>query len=778
MNFKKLVTGSLALAIIFSNVPTNLFKSFANTSLDVKYEDFQGDDYSVDNLVKGTDSEFEIEGHTMINIFDYSKMSPITPALSSLGFSINGREITRNYTMALDSQENSFLSSDEYVIKNGETYTLVVDITENTLDTRIEAFPYVWKYAEWSKGDVCVNPGYRGKIIISFKAKKDSILSLLYKHSDQTITGSITISDIMLLKGDYYDSFTNGDIKIPEYFEGSKSVGEDEGKIEIVSKNKNLLDINNLQVMNYSHDLPYKETGLNIAFNTNEDTISYSLTTGWNIGVGGVYKVKKNTLYTAKYEEATCDKNYNMSINILGLYENELDVTYWDDNNYQKYTSRFLNIKKGPNEKNVSLTYNSKNYDYIVFYIGGAWKLNPSETRNITLKNVGIYEAGNSDIEYERYSQNKEEILLSEPLRGIPGGAKDRILKKNGQWVIERNVGRAIIDGSENWFLTTSDNGIRFFEEHNGLNKKHYHKSSASKLLSDKLLNKKIYYAMSKNEYKDFIISTDLNSSHEWRIATTQDMTLDEFRGWLATNKPEVYYELETPVYESIKKDLSLYLYPDMSYISSNSNISANIKITVDRILNRVIKSIKEFENNPTVENLSIARMWVNLLDESIEKDYFQNELNSSVDINNIALERKNTTANVDVYIKSQNMLSLSLSTNNITFEGYSGVEDVEKLNAVNLTVSSSLPYKVNAYLASEIQNSDKSNVIDKSILNIKANSDVDYKEFIDTVNPITLLDNQSKGSMSHGIDLKLKSDLAHKADVYKTTLKFEVEQK
>ena len=200
MKFKKLVTGSLALAIIFSNVPTNLFKSFANTSLDVKYEDFQGDDYSVDNLVIGTDSEFEIEGHTMINIFDYSKMSPITPALSSLGFSINGREITRNYTMALDSQENSFLSSDEYVIKNGETYTLVVDITENTLDTRIEAFPYVWKYAEWSKGDVCVNPGYRGKIIISFKAKKDSILSLLYKHSDQTITGSITISDIMLLK--------------------------------------------------------------------------------------------------------------------------------------------------------------------------------------------------------------------------------------------------------------------------------------------------------------------------------------------------------------------------------------------------------------------------------------------------------------------------------------------------------------------------------------------------------------------------------------------------
>src|SRR5699024_4348486 len=135
--------------------------------------------------------------------------------------------------------------------------------------------------------------------------------------------------------------------------------------------------------------------------------------------------------------------------------------------------------------------------------------------------------------------------------------------------------------------------------------------------------------------------------------------------------------------------------------------------------------------------------------------------------------------ANVDVYIQSENMLSLSLDTNIVAFDDFSGVEDVEKLNAVNLVVSSSLPYEVNAYLASEIQNNDKSKTIDKNILNIRANGEMSYKSFFDTPNPLMLLDSQSSGNdITHGIDLKLKGNIAHEKDIYKTTIKFEVKQK
>lgn len=124
-------------------------------------------------------------------------------------------------------------------------------------------------------------------------------------------------------------------------------------------------------------------------------------------------------------------------------------------------------------------------------------------------------------------------------------------------------------------------------------------------------------------------------------------------------------------------------------------------------------------------------------------------------------------------------MLSLSLDTNSVTFEDFSEVENMEKLNAVNLTVSSSLPYKINAYLASEIQNSDKSKTMDKSIFNIRANGETNYQAFTDLVTPIILLDNQIAGNdTAHGIDLMLKGNIAHEKDMYKTSVKFKVEQK
>ena len=101
------------------------------------------------------------------------------------------------------------------------------------------------------------------------------------------------------------------------------------------------------------------------------------------------------------------------------------------------------------------------------------------------------------------------------------------------------------------------------------------------------------------------------------------------------------------------------------------------------------------------------------------------------------------------------------------------------KSDAISLTVNSSLPYKVNASLESNIENKDGSNTIDISLLNIKASSDSDFKEFTSTKTPVILLDDQPKGNGAiHSIDLKLKGSLAYQADIYKTTIKLEIEQK
>lgn len=142
-------------------------------------------------------------------------------------------------------------------------------------------------------------------------------------------------------------------------------------------------------------------------------------------------------------------------------------------------------------------------------------------------------------------------------------------------------------------------------------------------------------------------------------------------------------------------------------------------------------------------------------------------------------LEFENVSANLDIYIKSENMLSLSLNRNVISFEDFNGTEDIEQIGALGMTINSSLPYEINAYLENEIQNSDKSETMDKRILNLKEGDDTNYKEFTDIKTKLTLSpDNESGNNKIHNFDFKLKGGIAHKKDVYKTTIKFEVNQK
>ena len=184
-------------------------------------------------------------------------------------------------------------------------------------------------------------------------------------------------------------------------------------------------------------------------------------------------------------------------------------------------------------------------------------------------------------------------------------------------------------------------------------------------------------------------------------------------------------------------------------------------------------------EQTRSMQDISIARESINNLPESSKKDELQDRLNVITDISDITFETKTTTANVDIYTKCENMLSLSLNTNSVTFEDFSGVEDMEKRNAVEIKINSSLPYDINAYMPTEIQNPDKNKTMDLNILNIKENSENNYQTFANTNDKIALKENNSSGNnITHSIDIKLKGGIAHEKDVYKTTIKIEVVQK
>lgn len=182
-------------------------------------------------------------------------------------------------------------------------------------------------------------------------------------------------------------------------------------------------------------------------------------------------------------------------------------------------------------------------------------------------------------------------------------------------------------------------------------------------------------------------------------------------------------------------------------------------------------------ENSKNLIDIENARSLVNSLLESLKKDQLQYRLDKIFP--NISIEKNIATSNADIYVKLENSLSLGLDTNYVFFDNYSGVEDLEKLNIVNLIISSSLPYQIKSYMSTEIQNADKSEVVSKDILNIRANGELNYNTFVNTTTPVVLLDNQSSGDNKiTGIDLMLKGGVIHKKDIYKATIKFEVVQK
>lgn len=146
--------------------------------------------------------------------------------------------------------------------------------------------------------------------------------------------------------------------------------------------------------------------------------------------------------------------------------------------------------------------------------------------------------------------------------------------------------------------------------------------------------------------------------------------------------------------------------------------------------------------------------------------------------INAITTSSLSHSGNIDVYIKPQNILSLSLNTNVVTFEDYSGTESLEKLSAIELTVDSTLPYDLNSYLETEIVNKDGDKFLNRNVLNLKESSTTEYKHFNNVKEKLTLLSDCNAGySKTHSIDMKLNPSV-FETDVYKTVIKFEIEQK
>lgn len=721
----------LILSCLLTNVliTSQSFSVFAETALS-RYEYFKNGYIVVNDNTQLKPIDIEIEGNTLVSPMrnpSFGNRGKLNMIKMDNGRIINdsttGVSVDNNYYM-IESDTKEFLT-----LKTNTTYTIF--ISGKVSFSNSNEIPVINPFYRSLE-----NGSYTTKAVAGIEAPNNTYFNetIVFTTDDNEMESFgfyITPSRTTIGDVDIYFHIVEGNVQneqIP-YFEGIKSVGEKnnlESSITITSQNKNI-----------SAPLEYGRYGDDGEYDCGEEVESTN-----NVRSKDFVRVNPGDILT--YSNAGVDRGLN--------------VYYYDAN------KNFMYKRSGTSSK-ISIPNGCYYIRYYHF---------PTNSDSTQL------EHGNTATDYTEALLNQKTIKLNEPLRKLPNGIKDRIIKKDGQWVVERKLKEVTLNGSEDWQIRSSafpSDTTQLFC-YGGLTDI---SRSNSIITGDRFKNEFTTQEYLRHKESIFISENGSERGLYLRISNSRlnTLTIEGLKEWLRDNPLTVIYQLAEPIYEPLNIDSSLDIYEDRVIFKNDSEIPANMLVSVDRVINIARDKVVIARNNPSINNLSQARYWINLIDESTIKDQLQENINNIYDVIDMTIDKKTVSSNVDLYIKSNNTLSLSLDTNSIRFENFSGVDDMEKLNAVNLTVSSSLPYKINAYLTSEIQNADKTNIMDRNILSIKANNKSTYNTFIGTVRPIVLLDDQLAGNdIVHGIDFKLKGNIGHKKDVYKTVIKFEVEQK
>lgn len=780
MNFikysnSKYVSAVLAFGLLMSSMH---IKSFAGIlSADTRYETFEGSNLIISDILEEDKVDIEIEGDTLVNL------------LGSQG----------KHVFSQDNINVRFRAFNEVNLKANTKYTLVVDITNVTgiktskLKVKYACvndngnFEEVYPFGHYSKEDIA-----NGQMLVVFETdnrKPESVLNMYVDAIGGTGGGiesefSFETSNCMLLEGDWANR------ELPGYFEGIQSGFENqlvtqemvdlgEEKIENLGKYKVETKAIGKNILKSSQDISQSDSGwisydnANITNEYYKGSKAYS-TNGhaWSSYGYPIYNLVKNNLldieseYTFScYVKSSSDSysprlrfyiNSNITEASSTVVSNSIDTSWQRISITFKFTEKVFSI---PDSSKYSKHY--------------AIRVEPQEASlngEYLLVSCLQLEKNDTATEYESYKESINRFYLNSPL--LEG---DTIEYINGQTTHIKRYKKIVLDGSESWSDWNTEVNIETvrFKIYT------YDGRSNGVALSDKFRTRKAPSEKHSDTEYIGLVGSGSNLFINILLSKLPSADINGFKQWLSKNPVTVVYELDEPIYEPIKTDLSVNLFEGTTHISNNSNIPTIMGVTVDRVLNRAVEYTEIAENNPNIENISNARYWNNLIKESIIKEQLQGKVNNITQLEDLKLEKKYATSNLDVYIKSENMLSLSLDTNNVTFDNFSGVEDAEKLNAVNLIISSSLPYDINTYLVNEIQNSNKTNTMDRDILNIKESSEANYQVFNSVNDKIALKENCKSGNNNqHSIDLRLNGGIAHEKDVYKTTIKLEVEQK
>ena len=382
------------------------------------------------------------------------------------------------------------------------------------------------------------------------KTEEGSVISLEHSKEGMVYLDELQGNTLVNYCTDGSKEMTlNGDIDLEGTFV-TLTEGVDNGKVDVMCEGNTLVNLSTIGSATFTErfirvPLPYdlkKGTIYTLCLKQNNNTLPNGFVFRLRIGLGG---------------------NTNLNIR-LSNEDNIINFTPTLDglNYFEFYTSNSDDITNG---------YTATLSDIIM--LEGDWTNKEIPPYFEGMKSVGECEDNKIEIlsqNADRTQQNKKEILINEPLRGLPNGIKDKFVKQNGKWYIERNCLEYKPTSNDGWMI---DNG--------GTNGENY---LCCYTLKSFLINNSSYISRmilcDKLPFgeKSFTKEMCCYSGAGYFEFILKVTTLDEFKARLDELKPTVIVPTLTPTYEEIT-DVELITYLDTTHISNNSTIPCNMKV-------------------------------------------------------------------------------------------------------------------------------------------------------------------------------------------------------
>lgn len=446
-------------------------------------------------------------------------------------------------------------------MKPNTTYTLISSTSNSSFDSdkwgAIICITYPTLPPDFislgGKAETSIINGYK---IQEFTTKAEPVKTFEFAvHSSNSIaeTNLYILDYAILLEGHH----TNNP---PQYFQGLKSVGEKEDgnhKISISSTGKNLC--------------PYS----NAEFQANEIRPWVDM-----LGVEGIYggsNVANKTrtwFYLSEGKYKLSYKIENCIIQVIDKNENILDLS-------RNFKGGYVCIRIKSNI--TSGTYSVKDL-----------QIELSETQTY----------------YEPYKEDKKEISLNEPLRGLPNGVRDTIEKINGEWKIVRRCAQIVLNGTEYWNHEnpSREDGVNtvLFTSNKLLNAKDFPQ------LCDRFIPSNNNLMLQFHSDSEGVGCWSAKNNVNIRINKNKLSTIDSagFKAWLEQNPTKVLFELATPIIEDIS--------PITLQCWKNGVISINDVLPVET--NHTVALNKSAQIKRNIEELTTLRKRVEALESFYDK--------------------------------------------------------------------------------------------------------------------------------------------------------------